>query len=755
MSDRPSAILLSGPDWQLGAASRQPYPMPPRAWARDLAAVREWLPAAVPGEPRLALQSLGRIPDPYVADQLEASRWVEDRDWWYRRPVAARLAPGQRAFLFFAGLDYLHAVCFNGTVLGQQPGMFAPRRYEVTSLWRAENEVAVRCWGGSARPRYRRTLSQRLARFLGRALLDMDLFPDRLAALACQMSYGWDFSPRLLTSGMWDDVWLEMTGPARIVSLRLVPQGAWGRTRLLLDVRCETTVAGRYELSVAAQGLTASLPGPTHTAILDLPTGESAHVVGLEWRDAAPWQPWEHGPAMRYGLTLALRQGSREHDHLTASFGFRSVALDPAGSRGDALRLRINDRPLWVRGVNWVPADALFHRVGAAEYGRLLSRAKEANVNLLRVWGGGLREKRAFYELCDAEGMLVWQEFPLAVAFGDHYPRDASFMGLAAREAAGIVAHLQRHPSLALWCGGNEFSPRQNQALVACFAAAVARCDGTRAFLPASPWDGDHHNWWVWHAGAPVRDYRREHAVLLSEFGLQAVPHVSSLRRFLPPGWLYPPNGLWASHHAQIDRLRRYAAPFAPRDVWQFVVASQRAQAYGLQAAIEHLRRGGRSTSGTIVWQFNDAWPAISWSVLDYFGVPKLAYYFLRRLYAPLLVSLDFPWRRYEPGEVLRGELWVTNDRPVPLDDATLTVRLGSATLHQAPAQAPPEAAVSVGRLAVRLPATGVLRLHLTRGNVVLAENAYDLTYDDRHRVGLVTVMRHWLTWKVLLNALR
>ncbi|MBI4505365.1 MAG: hypothetical protein HY691_07500 [Chloroflexi bacterium] len=755
MSDRPSARLLSGDGWQLGAAQRQRYPLTPQALARDHAAVPQWLPAAVPGEPRLALQALGRIPDPYVAAQLEASRWVETRDWWYRRSLSGDLPPGRRAFLLFAGLDYLHAVSFNGTLLGQQPGMFAPRSYEVTSLWRADNALAVRCWGGTARPTYRRSFSQRLARLAAHALLAMDLFPDRLAALACQMSYGWDFAPRLLTCGIWDDICLETTGAARFVRLRLVPQGAWGATRLLLHLHCDTTQPGRYDLSVTTQGLAAGVPGPAHEAALDLPAGASDHVVALDWRDAVPWQPWEHGPAMRYVATVALRQGSVEHDRLAVRFGFRTIALDAAGQRGDALRLRVNGRPLWMRGVSWVPADALFHRLAEGDYAPLLQRAKEANVNLLRVWGGGLREKRAFYERCDAEGLLVWQEFPLAVSFGDHYPREASFLATAAREAQGIVAYLQRYPSLVLWCGGNEFSPRQNRSLVAALASAVARLDGTRPFRLASPWGEDHHNWWVWHAGAPVRDYRRERGALLSEFGLQAAPAVASLRRFLPAAHLYPPRRLWTYHHAQLDALARYAAPLAPRDLWSFVLATQRAQAYGLQVAIEHLRRHRALTAGAIVWQLNDPWPAISWSLLDYYGAPKLAYYVLRRLYAPLLVLLDFPWRRYRAGEALRGTLWLVNDRAAPVAGATLTALLGVTKVYQGPASAPADAAVPVGRLDAILPASGVLRLLLARGQTILAENAYDLAYDDQHRVGLGAALRHWLTWHVLLNVLR
>jgi beta-mannosidase len=755
MSDRPSALLLSGATWQCGAAPRRAYPLAPQALKRDGDAVSEWLPATVPGEPRLTLQALGRIPDPYVADQLAASRWVEACDWWYRRSLAADLPPGRRAFLVFAGLDYLNAVTFNGTLLGQQPGMHAPRRYEVTALWRAENVVAVRLWGGTARPRYRRCLTQRLARFAARHLLAMDLFPDRLATLACQMSYGWDFAPRLLTSGIWDDVWLETTGAAQIVGLRLVPQGHWGRARLVLHLRCETTQPGRYDLTVTTHGLVDDLPGPTHAVTLDLPTGESAHVVTLTWRDAVPWQPWEHGPPTRYVATVVLRQGATEHDRRTVTFGFRSIALDAVGRRGDALRLRINGRPLWMRGVNWVPADALFHRVTADDYAALLGRAKEANVNLLRVWGGGLREKRAFYERCDAEGLLVWQEFPLAVSFGDHYPRDVAFLALAAREAQGIVSYLQHHPSLVLWCGGNEFSPRQNRALVATLASTVARYDGTRPFLPASPWGSDHHNWWVWHAGAPVRDYMRERAVLLSEFGLQAVPSVASLRRFLPPDRLYPPNDLWRQHHAELDKLVRYAGRPDPDDVWHFVWASQRAQAYGLQAAIEHMRRRRARTAGTIVWQFNEPWPAICWSILDYYRQPKLAYYLLRRLYAPLLVSFAFPWRRYRAGDTLRGTLWLVNDSAAPVADATLTVLLGRAKLWQGPASVPADTARPLGDLAVHLPDTGILRLLLIKDDTVLAENAYDLTYEDRHRVGPAAALRHWLTWHLFLNVLR
>jgi beta-mannosidase len=294
-----------------------------------------------------------------------------------------------------------------------------------------------------------------------------------------------------------------------------------------------------------------------------------------------------------------------------------------------------------------------------------------------------------------------------------------------------------------LWCGGNEFSPKRNRPLAAALQQAVAANDPARPFLPASPANGDSHNWRVWHDFRPPSAYLEDTAAFASEFGLQAPPGAATLRRFIPAGDLWPPGPAWSYHGAGLPKLRRYARPLLEdpeTGLEAFVDASQRAQAHGLQVAIEHYRRRkAHDCGGVLVWQLNEPWPAISWSLVDFYREPKPAYERVKRLFSPVLVSAEYEFRPFQPGERLQARLWIVNDLAEALPgchlEATLWSQDGQATNRTSHTlDVPPNSAGIVGNLDWPLPAAGGWRLacRLSRGGQTLADNDYDLTlYDD------------------------
>ena len=230
-------------------------------------------------------------------------------------------------------------------------------------------------------------------------------------------------------------------------------------------------------------------------------------------------------------------------------------------------------------------------------------------------------------------------------------------------ETREIVRQVRNHPSVVLWCGGNEFNPQRNRPVVEAMRRAAIDEDGTRPFQAASPYGGDSHNWKIWHQFYPPESYQQDTAQIMTEFGLQAPPVVESLRRFLPLEEMWPPASVWTFHRAQMGKLWHYAQiPNLKSEMETFVEASQRAQARGIQIAVEHARRRKYATSGFLVWQFNSPWPAIDWALVDYYRVPKLAYHRLAEIANPLLVSLNYPLRRYAPGDALTADVWVIND---------------------------------------------------------------------------------------------
>lgn len=758
-------IDLNGDAWQFGSVPQQPF-----RDTNDAHAVEEWLPARVPGDARLDLLRAGKIPDPFWGENNESSQWVDGRDWWYRRQLDLPREPGDRAFLIFEGIDYQSAVFADERLLGRHAGMFSRQLYELPG---SRAGIAVRIWGSDALPKMRPSFAQKLWGHLLRPLFTPpnSPFPDRYATLKCQMQFGWDFAPRLRTCGIWDDAYVVVVrsvliedvcvrasaspGDPRSPRAQVPPAAA--KLSIMLDSDREQDV----RLVIACRGKNFAVDPQVFQFGLHLALGRQTVTVTLEVRQPRQWNPWDRGDPNLYELDVQLfpSGSSKSLDAYQVTFGIRRIDL--AGSTVQARNAEpwnfiINDRREFIRGVNWVPLDAIPARVTREAYAERLKQARDANVNFVRVWGGGLREKRAFYDLCDVLGILVWQEFPFAGAVLDRFPRDREFLASVRDECSAIVRELRNHPSLVVWCGGNEFNTRGNSAIVKTLQAVVQEHDGTRPFKPASPCRGESHNWRVWHRGANLADYRKDDTLFMSEFGLQSAPDVPSLKRFMPEDRLFPPNALWEYHHAQLEKLWRYARPALASlqgrvtRLEDLVKATQRAQALGVQIAVEHMRRRkakleavapraktgapalGQGTAGVAVWQFNDAWPAISWAVIDYYGRPKRAYADLCRLYAPVLASFDYPQTSTRAPSQVTGDLWLINDWIIPLDDVEWRAELNGIGIATGQARLAPDSTERVSRLSVPLEqGKNLLTLQLRREGELLSENEYDLSYRD------------------------
>ena len=276
-----------------------------------------------------------------------------------------------------------------------------------------------------------------------------------------------------------------------------------------------------------------------------LPAGRTRLTFEVNVPDPHLWFPWDRGNPDLYALTVEVQRSGHVLDRVTESVGLREITLrrnPDTPPKAKDWTFVVNGQPVYLRGANWVPADAFPARVMEGDYRALLEMARAANLNALRVWGGGLREKKAFYDLCDQMGLLVWQEFPLACAFLTRYPRSPEYLALVESETREIVRQVRNHPSVVLWCGGNEFDPQRNRPVVEAMRRAAIDEDGTRPFQAASPYGGDSHNWKIWHQFYPPESYQQDTAQIMSEFGLQAPPVVESLRRFLPLEEMWPPG---------------------------------------------------------------------------------------------------------------------------------------------------------------------------------------------------------------------
>jgi beta-mannosidase len=789
--------------WLFSQVPRRPFTAPD---VYDLPAVTEWLPATVPGNVRTDLLALGRIPDPFFGEQYQQSLWVEDVDWWYLRLIEPDQVLGAthfqsalhlkfaRAFLVFEGIDYLSAIFVNGREMARHEGMFSPQIVEITEALRAgPTEIAVRLWGSSALPKPQLTWRQRAWQKIVTLFYHSwgGIYPDRSASLKCQMSFGWDFAPPIRTMGIWDEVYLVISGPVFIVEASAIGQPV---DQLSASVGLRSLVSGHSPADLTIHlTLDADPPRPVEATILitpanfeglafgpfnfplDLPAGRSTHSLPCHLPEAALWWPWDRGQPHLYHVKITLTEPEGEPlDEVVIRTGIRAVDLEN-------WQFTVNGQREFVRGLNWVPADSFPGCLRPEHYARLLNMARDSGANLLRVWGGGLREKRAFYDLCDELGLLVWQEFPFACAFLGSYPTNPEYLALVEAECSAIVRQLRRHPSLIAWCGGNEFSYSRNHLLLNTLATIVQQHDGSRPFIPVSPsfdHGADAHNWAVWHGYQPIQTYQTETARFLSEFGLQALPHLDTLTAALPD-----PSEDWETHHADVRKLARYAdlfenvlraascvgetedaakgtqairkpglsqsegTQYASPSLQSRITASQLAQTAALQTAIEHMRRRKGEAGGVCVWQFNEPWPAISWAIVDYFGRPKLAYQRLAHWYHPILVSLKFPvGRRWQVGQTFSAEIWAVNDSLHAYTGCELQVALDGRLVHAQSLDLPADSARPVGTLTHLLNvAPHQLILTLRHQTKILAGNSYDLDWWDELPGPLSLRLRRWL----------
>jgi beta-mannosidase len=685
----------------------------------DAAAPPEpWLPATVPGCVHTDLLANGRIADPFVRLNEKDQQWIEHESWEYRTTlrVEAEQARRERVELVFAGLDTYAEVFVNGTSVLRAANMFRSYRVDVKrNLRPGENLVLVRFRSPIAevKPAFD-ALGYRLPAVNDQAKDMVSMFSRK-----APYHFGWDWGPRFVTSGIWRPVVLEAWSTARIDDLQVFQDALDDReARLRVEVRLERAVGpdgashgdapGGPPASVVVE-VTATLAGTDRRvsaeAVVPIAGGSGAATVGLRIERPERWWPNGLGPQRMYDVAVRARIGAAELDHRATRIGLRTLTVvHQKDADGKSFTLEVNGAPVFMKGANWVPADSFLSRVSEERYRWLLSSAAAANMNMVRVWGGGVYEDDRFYALCDELGLLVWQDFMFACSM---YPGDEAFVDNVRHEAVENVRRLRNHPSLALWAGNNEieaawqgwgwpFKFRLSRAVQdklwkdyqnlfhRVLPAIVAREDPGRFYTRSSPsanddgvpanklgW-GDMHYWGVWHAEKPYAEYAANTSRFMSEYGFQSFPELASVAAYaVPTDWDI--DGPVMSAHQRHPRgnslIRTYLQRDfrRPKDFASFLYVGQVLQATIIEfAARAHRRRMGRNW-GSLYWQLDDCWPVASWSSIDYFGRWKALHYAARRFFAPVLVSV------VEEGGVVG--IWGISDRRSDLP-VELTLRL-------------------------------------------------------------------------------
>ncbi|MEV4946910.1 glycoside hydrolase family 2 protein [Streptomyces sp. NPDC053755] len=634
------------------------------------------LPAAVPGCVHTDLLAAQVIPDPFIGHNETEIAWVGRRGWSY----VTELNPAgghERAELVFEGLDTAAEVVLAGESLGTTRNMHRVHRFDVTGR---SGPLEVRFASAYEEADRVRTLTGERP----------NVYPEPFQYIRkMASSFGWDWGPTVVTAGMWRPVRLERWSTARFAQVRplVTVEGRTGRIELRVRVARTESGAGR------ALTLRAGVRGVEGEVSFE---GDEA-ALRLEVPEPELWWPRGHGEQPLYGLDVALLdEEGRPLDTWEGRIGFRTVEIDrSADEHGTGFTFVVNGVRIFARGVNWIPDDVLPSRVTPERYRSRLTQAAEANVDLVRIWGGGIYEDDAFYDVCDELGLMVWQDFLFACAA---YPEEQPLRGEIEAEARDNVVRLMPHASLVLWNGNNEnlwgFRDWEWEPALAgdswgegyylgLLPRIVAELDPTRPYTAGSPWSGSwdhhpndpahgtHHSWEVWNR-QDFADYRADVPRFVAEFGWQAPPALATLRRALPGEDLAPDSPGMLHHQKAEDgngKLNRgigrhFELPEGDFDRWHYL--AQVVQARAVAAGIEHWRANWPVCAGTVVWQLNDCWPVSSWAAIDGDGHLKPLYHELRRVYADRLLT-------FVPGE--DGPVLVVDNQSATPWRTALTLR--------------------------------------------------------------------------------
>ena len=619
----------------------------------------------VPSVVQQSLYENGVIPHPYLGTVENQLLWISDHVWDYalRFDVDEGLLEKEFVELVFEGLDTYADISLNGYELISTDNQFREWKVDVKRyLKEKDNLLEVHFTG------YDSVMTDLYEQVL-------PVLPEKYAvSRKAPYQHGWDWAPKYKNVGIWKPVKLMGWNEVRLEDAYAVTGIADSvHAMLTLHLDVENATDGEYEVIVST--------GSTILAnrSLSLSKGRHHKVFPVFIQDPQLWWPNEMGEQPLYDFEVVLKKDDRVLDTKKFKTGIRTFEMvDEPDSIGRAFYFKVNGVPMYAKGANYVPEEMIETWINADNTLKLLQMAKNAHFNMLRVWGGGIYPSDDFFNICDSLGILVWQDFMYA---GSMYPFDETFLENARIEAEEQVRRLASHPSLALWCGGNEISEGYynwgwqqslgwseeddqaikegyNQLFKYILPWSVEIYDGSRPYWPSSPskgWgrpesltEGDVHYWGVWWGEQPYEMYREKVGRFNSEYGYQSYPDYSTLQKIALGKALSKDAKVIAAHQKhprgtrQIDDfIKRYFPNVKPKDFEEYVHLSQLSQAYGMEIAIEAHRTAKPYNMGTLYWQLNDAWPVTSWSSIDYYGNPKVFYERLKTLYAPVLLSLD------------------------------------------------------------------------------------------------------------------
>lgn len=636
-------------------------------WELSQTGTREWLPARVPGTVHTDLLNAGKIPDPFYACNEKDLQWIGEKDWTYRLTFEA--SPEWKHWplqeLVFEGLDTWADVYLNGKKIIVADNMFRTWRADVKDrLLPGKNVLEVRF-----RSALQKFLADSVA--LGYPLPGGRWNTSRKAAY----HFGWDWGPRFITCGIWKPVYLQFSAHPALKDVwlstdSLSPQQAW--LTLHLDFRQVLQAGQKIEVKLQDKNsgqlwlnkeVNCIKPSNSLKVPLQIPNPHLWWCNGL-------------GRPYLYYLDLEVKTPSGVSFTREIVHGIRKVELVRQRDEwGESFFFRLNGVPVYAKGANYIPSHSFLPEVSSAHYRRIMHEAVFANMNMLRVWGGGAYENDYFYDLADSLGIMIWQDFMYACAL---YPGSSQFLNSAQAEAIEQVTRLRRHPSVVVWCGNNEsdeawhnwgyqqlyrMSPAVQDTIWTHYQHLFHQIlpEVVKTYSPSVPYistsprtgwgrpesmtAGDSHYWGVWWGREPFEKYQEKVPRFMSEFGFQAMPELSTLRKIQPPeadSLFSPQLRCHQKHPTGFETIQVYLERenLHPQTVEEYIYLTQLLQARGIGLGIAAQRSSRPRCMGSLFWQLNDCWPVTSWSSVDFLGNRKALHFAARNLYDTLALTL-------------------------------------------------------------------------------------------------------------------
>lgn len=648
-------------------------------WEFSKAGSNNWLPANVPGTVHADLMENDKIEDPHYRMNENDVQWIEDEDWVYRTTFEVEknlLLASDVVELQFSGLDTYADVFLNDEKILEADNMFVGWDVNVKEkLVEGENELRVYFHSPVAKGMEKLTQLDYSLPAVNEQAPEGE--KTNVFTRKAPFHYGWDWGPRLVTSGIWRPVVLKAWNKAIIDDVYVVTEAADENKALISGtITVEAETAGDFLISLDVDEQTSIFEKSVHVE-----AGLTQVPFEFEIEDPKLWWSNGLGDAYLYDFKFSLSSQDQILDRHQLNFGVRTLKLvQEPDEVGHSFYFELNGVPVFMKGANIIPPETLTPSAGKDRYNRLINNAVAANMNMVRVWGGAIYGEDYLYELCDQNGILVWQDFMFACAL---QPGNEAHLENIRKEAEYNVKRLRNHPSIALWCGNNEnyhgwhewgwdemYEPDVEEFVWGTYQrifdeilpSAVSEFAPNTAYWPSSPLafdgtkadrkSGDEHDWTIWFGQKPFSAYGEDLPRFVSEYGLQSFPSMHTIEEFTREedrDWdtevmRHRQRGKMPYVRPDFDgndMIRWYMEQYytVPDDFADFVYVSQLLQANAYKSALEAHRRNMPHTMGSLYWQLNDSWPTISWSTVDYYGRWKASHYAARNANEPILVS--------------------------------------------------------------------------------------------------------------------